>query len=114
MVRKRERFELRLIDEGRFVRIVMIVNGSRILAAETASAPAVTVRHPRTTEKELRSTAAYWARRDPNMRFLDDYLSSREGDVAKCISDIRKAVRKIAGSMRNAGVAKKLKTEVST
>jgi hypothetical protein len=58
--------------------------------------------------------AEYWSHRNRALKnspgaVLDGYISSREGDIAKQMLEIRKALRKISGSMRNANIAKNAK-----
>ena len=91
-----------------------MVGGSPILSFENEEAPQVTVRHPKTNEKELLEMAEWSARHDQAMKgrpgtALDAYVASRKRDVAKRMLEIRKALRQIVGSMRNASIARRVK-----
>lgn len=113
MARKKTGLAFALAEHGTSVRAVLEIDGTRILTFENEEAPSVSVRHPRANEKKLLETALYWARRNPAnggaAANLDFYVTTREGDVAEQITEIRKALRRIAGSMRNASIARKLK-----
>jgi hypothetical protein len=113
VAQKKKTLEFALTEDDILVRAVLAVDGSRILDFEIEEAPSVTARHPRAGEGELLETAVYWSRRNPAMgkpaAWLAFYVASREKDVVKQILEIRKALRKIAGAMRNAKMAKKLK-----
>jgi hypothetical protein len=96
------------------VRAVLEVDGVRVFEFENQDAPRVRVRHPKANEKELLEMAEYWSQ--PKQAYekspaavLDRYIDSRDGDIAKHMLEVRKAVRKMAGAVRNARVAKKAK-----
>jgi hypothetical protein len=115
--RPKSRIEFALTEERDIVRAVLSVDGTRVLNLENIEAPRVTVRHPKTNETELRDLAAYWASRNPATptpaEVLEEYIASREKDMLKQILDIRKVLRRLAGTMRNADIARKVMSELA-
>lgn len=117
MARSDQSLKFSLTDDGASVRAILVVDGSRILEFENEEASRVTVRHPKANEKELLEMAEWAARHDQSLKgspvaALDAYVASREKDVAKRMLEIRKALRQIVGSMRNASLAKGVKKRV--
>lgn len=103
-----------LTENGSSVRATLAVEGLPVLEFDNEDAPRVNTRHPKTTESELLKIAEYWshpkrALKPTPVAILDDYIGSRERDIAKHVLEIRKALRKIAGAMRNANIAKRAK-----
>lgn len=113
MTRKIATLKFALSEDKSSVRAVLASDGKVLLNFESEEAPSATVRHPKARESELLESAVYWSRRDPasgsTADWLDFYVASREKYVAKQILEIRKALRKISGAMRNAITAKKVK-----
>jgi len=111
---RRLKFVMTEDAKSRLVRAVLEVDGLRVLEFENQDAPRVTVRHPKASEKELLEMAEYWSQRERAYEkspaaVLNRYIDSRDGDIAKHILEVRKAVRKMAGAVRNASVAKNAK-----
>ena len=117
MPRTKTKIQFALNEKDDVVRTVLSVEGVRVLDLENRQAPRVTVRHPKTNERELRELAEYWSQRDRTTggpaTVLDRYIGSREKDVLKHVLEIRKALRRIAGAMRNANIAKKVKKDLA-
>ena len=113
VTRKIATLKFALSEDKSSVRAVLASDGKVLLNFESEEAPSATVRHPKARESELLESAVYWSRRDPasgsTADWLDFYVASREKYVAKQILEIRKALRKISGAMRNAITAKKVK-----
>ena len=117
MARNQTKIKFVLSEKGDVVRAVLSFDGVPVLDLENRQAPRVTVRHPKATEPDLRELAKYWSQRDKAAggpaSVLDRYIGSREKDMLKHVLEIRKGLRRIAGSMRNANIAKKVKRELA-
>lgn len=117
MRRSKKNLRFVLTEDDKVVRAVLAINGLRVLEFENLEPPRAISRHPRTNEKELLEMAEYWSRSDRALKpspaaVLDRYIDSRDGDIAKYMLEIRKALRKIAAAARNATIAKKAKTSL--
>ena len=114
MARKHKGLRFALSEDGDNVTAALAIDGLRILEFENEQAPRVNVRHPKAKESALRDMADYWSRRDVNLKgsptaVLDKYIADRERDIATYVLKIRKHLRQIAGSARNASLARKIK-----
>jgi hypothetical protein len=117
--RKKNRLQFALTEEkDGTVRVTLAIDGARILEFKNAEAPSVAVRWPKARDAELLDHAEYWSRRNPQggdvSAWLQHYVGSREKDLVKHILEIRKGLRKLAGTVRNANTAKKLLRDLRT
>ena len=114
---KKTTIEFALAEDHDFLRARLAVNGTRVFDAELSEVPPVTVRQAKAREDELLDHATYFARRSPRtwrnpVAWLDDYIASREEKIVDRITEIRKILRVIDGHVRNASVAKNVRSRV--
>ncbi|HLC41730.1 MAG TPA: hypothetical protein VJO34_08900 [Methylomirabilota bacterium] len=113
MARAKHTIQFALNEEDDVVRAVLSVDEVLVLNLENQQAPRVIERHPKMNKREFRELAERDRGTGKPAAVLDRYIASREKDMLGHMLDIRKALRRIAGAMRNANIARKVKRDLA-
>ena len=116
MPKKQRKMKFVIEEHEGNVCAALVVDDILVLDFENEEAPPVRVRYERTDVDKMLENAGIWSTREPRhggpAGWLDFYAECRHKEVAKQILGIRKAIKRIEGTMQGVRSAQEAKKKL--